>query len=1218
MAEGKMRGGWVRGRLIWVTVFCALIFASAMRCGAAEQSAQRKLTLMVYMCGSNLESQYGLASEDIQEMLSAGVDDRDVKVLVMTGGSSNWWTRWGAGNTTILEIGNRKLRAVWPDGDEAQDADMNMGDAKTLSFFLQYGMANYPAEDYALILWNHGGGPMVGVCWDELHSGDTLTLAELDMALKAAELPQKLSWIGFDACLMSSVETAFVCEPYTRYMIASQETEPSDGWNYAFLKGLEGDADGRATGRRIVDAYFDGMADTRDMVTLSCVDLSGMSGIVSAMDDFFGQVINRLNEDSFARLSKLRMAATGFGKSVRSSSDDCYDLVDLSDLVREYGEIPELAAAADGLANAMSEAVTYCRSSEAGACGLSVYHPYVNKNRYLSQWGYNYRKLRFCSGYQDYLNRFGSLLTGKAFADWSDVAPPSAEGNVFSVQLTPEQVAEFSSAQLLILGEFLNSDNEMTYTPLYATAATLSDDGLLTAAYNGRLLYVTNAEGDPMAGPVTIKTDRETGRLCTLTAYINNISIFDSARREVVTYQFDEPADGSDLVETLTPWVWDAMTQTYTHRIPFDESEFPLLTFVRRYWNKPEGEGTLPGFDEWGKEVNHVFEGFFLPQPWRLRFMDSQLSGTRLCATLQITDAQQNQYCTPLVSIPNDNLNALTVSPAVFENDTIRLEFSAEMEIAPLDCNLNLIWQVTNLTDRTIDFRDSPIVLNDSRRINRSLTFIGLRNIAPGETVKGNTSLPHELFYGLDAITTLSFDVAVRKSHTYEAFTEFPVRFDLLGCDADMIRRIADRNPDLQSFQSQTIETEYGRFHMTVQPYSEKLEMLLIVENTSDLSIKVEFEDAYMCERVIGELHVREIHELKPHQNALYEFKIYRNDPGLYDLKTIDSIRCKMRVCSENGDTLEASVLCFEFEDVDISGMVPAYLSVKGEAEVDGLKWQLLSLSMGKEGRCEAIVRIANERQDNSEDVPVGIVVNGVAINTDDCIWGLDAGSDVIRTFLFDTNKLGFVSDIGLDRDDSDFYFEEHLPMDHLLKRQGVDQISSLTFIPRVEGLEDVRLTFTLPEPLSVPGGGEGLTLPDSVPILEGPVHAELYAVALGTKGAGLCMHLANDTDRNVRLQFNNPRIGARHEWLTVRSWGDAVWGDGALVLPAHTTMDKAVQIGSFDLVPGGEIRDMAWEFEYEDGAGEVVVSGWDSALLSEGGIFLTADALKTVPARIG
>ena len=52
--------------------------------------APRKLTLMIYMCGSNLESSYGSASADIQEMLDTDFDSEQVTLLVMTGGSEDW------------------------------------------------------------------------------------------------------------------------------------------------------------------------------------------------------------------------------------------------------------------------------------------------------------------------------------------------------------------------------------------------------------------------------------------------------------------------------------------------------------------------------------------------------------------------------------------------------------------------------------------------------------------------------------------------------------------------------------------------------------------------------------------------------------------------------------------------------------------------------------------------------------------------------------------------------------------------------------------------------------------------------------------------------------------------------------------------------------------------------------------------------------------------
>ena len=105
----------------------------------------------------------------------------------------------------------------------------NMGDPLTLSSFLNYGFDFFPADSYSLILWDHGGGPVLGYGVDE-NFRDLLTLDELSEALEdsVGAHMTKLEWIGFDACLMSSLEVASVLAPYANYMIASQETEP--GW----------------------------------------------------------------------------------------------------------------------------------------------------------------------------------------------------------------------------------------------------------------------------------------------------------------------------------------------------------------------------------------------------------------------------------------------------------------------------------------------------------------------------------------------------------------------------------------------------------------------------------------------------------------------------------------------------------------------------------------------------------------------------------------------------------------------------------------------------------------------------------------------------------------------------------------------------------------------------------------------------------------------------
>lgn len=110
-----------------------------------------------------------------------------------------------------------------------------------------------------MILWNHGAGPVFGFGVDENYN-DLLTLPEMQSALEnsVGQSGQKLEWIGFDACLMSSLEVADVFSDYSNYLISSQETEPGWGWNYSFLSSLsEPDMDGARLGQKIIDAYMD-------------------------------------------------------------------------------------------------------------------------------------------------------------------------------------------------------------------------------------------------------------------------------------------------------------------------------------------------------------------------------------------------------------------------------------------------------------------------------------------------------------------------------------------------------------------------------------------------------------------------------------------------------------------------------------------------------------------------------------------------------------------------------------------------------------------------------------------------------------------------------------------------------------------------------------------------------------------------------------------------
>ena len=116
-----------------------------------------------------------------------------------------------------------------------QLGDVNMSDPDTLANFVAWGMKNYPAEHFVLIISDHGGG-WKGAVQDESKNGWSTT-PMLDEGLAKAEqmTGRKLDVLGFDACLMASGEVVHQLGKHADYMICSQQTEGADGWQYTKL-----------------------------------------------------------------------------------------------------------------------------------------------------------------------------------------------------------------------------------------------------------------------------------------------------------------------------------------------------------------------------------------------------------------------------------------------------------------------------------------------------------------------------------------------------------------------------------------------------------------------------------------------------------------------------------------------------------------------------------------------------------------------------------------------------------------------------------------------------------------------------------------------------------------------------------------------------------------------------------------------------------------------
>ena len=184
-----------------------------------------KVTIMVYMCGTDLESNYGMATSDLNEMANATINPNKVNIIVYTGGCARW-------KNSVVSSNTNQIYRVKSGGVEKLQADLGsvpMTYADTLSSFITYTRKNYPADRYELILWDHGGGTLSGYGYDEkFRSSGSMMLYDIVKALKNGGT--QFDFIGYDACLMANLENAMAIEPFADYLIASEETEPGYGW----------------------------------------------------------------------------------------------------------------------------------------------------------------------------------------------------------------------------------------------------------------------------------------------------------------------------------------------------------------------------------------------------------------------------------------------------------------------------------------------------------------------------------------------------------------------------------------------------------------------------------------------------------------------------------------------------------------------------------------------------------------------------------------------------------------------------------------------------------------------------------------------------------------------------------------------------------------------------------------------------------------------------
>ncbi|MBQ8093183.1 MAG: hypothetical protein IJ242_06365 [Clostridia bacterium] len=335
-------------------------------------------TVMIYLCGSGLAND---ACDDLIEMAEVEAGDT-INLLVLAGGVDEWPLEdleGGTRNLALIRDGYFELMEDW--------GSKSMGSEESLLEFLRYGMTEYPSDRTIVILWNHGAGSEGGLCFDDSYDGDGLTLTEIDSALHTLSAEQRdfhIDIFGADACLMATYEMAAMLSFYNiDCYVASEETEPSLGWNYTpWLNAIleNPGISNEELCKSIAQSYMKStlLNDPDEFATISAVRLNSIRELTGHMESFASSLSEQIRSGRLADVRRGRSRLYTFG-----SYQNGWDMVDLGAALDQYATLaPEETAAARRLLS-QSVIVNLHTKNLSDCSGLSVYIPQDSTDDYV-------------------------------------------------------------------------------------------------------------------------------------------------------------------------------------------------------------------------------------------------------------------------------------------------------------------------------------------------------------------------------------------------------------------------------------------------------------------------------------------------------------------------------------------------------------------------------------------------------------------------------------------------------------------------------------------------------------------------------------------------------------------------------------------------------------------------------------------------------------------
>ncbi len=331
-------------------------------------------TYLVYLNGSDLEQEEkgNSGTNDIAEMTAAG-STQNVNMIVTTGGTNK--PGWKTIRRFKIENGEQKEI-------DFSAVNNDMASTQNLTDFINWAISTYPAKKYVLDLWNHGMD-IRGYGHDE-NTDKEMKIPDVQAAIANSDFVKagnRFEIIGFDACLMATIEVQSVLQNYGNYFVGSEETEPGHGWDYKpIIQAMEtqSNLDGAGLGKIIADNFF---AQAQEMgtknVTLSVTNLAQTNALVGALEDLTN-AIKIGGSDLLQKVQKARSQAEEYSKSLQDPAQS-EDMVDIGDMMKKLrSTAPELESQAAGVLSVLNQAVTHNVKDETrpNATGIAMFWPH--------------------------------------------------------------------------------------------------------------------------------------------------------------------------------------------------------------------------------------------------------------------------------------------------------------------------------------------------------------------------------------------------------------------------------------------------------------------------------------------------------------------------------------------------------------------------------------------------------------------------------------------------------------------------------------------------------------------------------------------------------------------------------------------------------------------------------------------------------------------------